>query len=477
MNPPDLNLLPPSSLEAEQGVLGSLLLDPVNGMPVALATIPTHEVFYDLRHRTLWSQMVRIFEDHEPLEVTTLIISMRHFDTVNSAGGVEFISALPDKTPSAANLEYYLKILLDLYQRRQLIQVTTRLSVLAMTSTQPTEDLLNEAERDIMTIARQRSFKEHAPIRDVVRTSMQIIEDDIARQGLPRGIPTGFCDLDRMTSGLENGEMFVLAARPSLGKTSLAMNIAEHVAVDLKIPVGVFSLEMSAESLVSRAIYSRARVNSRAIMDGFFADRDAPKLTRAAGKIGAAPLYIDDTVSGATIWQITARARRLVQMFGVKLFVIDYLQLVHGRTRGHRVTEMTEVSQGAKEMARELNVPVLILSQLNRDVVKEKGRKPRMDDLRDTGSIEQDADKIALLYRPKDFTTDNEDNGLDQDSMQVNMIIAKQRNGPTGEIYLTFLRAYTRFESAARITAADVPDESPTVFDPVLSDPAGRSYI
>src|SRR5437660_9315190 len=238
-------------------------------------------------------------------------------------------------------------------------------------------------------------------IKDLVKKAINTIEDFHQRQGMLTGVGTGFVDLDKMTSGLHGGEMIVVAARPSMGKTSLAMNIAEHVAIEEKLPVGVFSLEMTSDSLVLRMLCSRSRVNLRNVRDGFLAERDFPKLTGAAGKLANAPLFIDDS-SGLSILQLRAKARRMAQQYGVKLFVIDYLQLLHSTARRaeNRQQEIADISNGIKSLAKELGVPVIVLSQLNRELEREKNRKPRMSDLRESGAIEQDADLVGLLYKP-----------------------------------------------------------------------------
>jgi replicative DNA helicase len=250
--------------------------------------------------------------------------------------------------------------------------------------------------------------------------------------------------------------MIVVAARPSMGKTSLAMNIAEHVAVEEKLPVGVFSLEMTSESLVMRMLCSRARVNLRNVREGFLAERDFAPLTNAAGRLASAPLFIDDS-SGLSILQLRAKARRMSQQYGIKLFVIDYLQLLHSTARRaeNRQQEIADISNGIKSLAKELNVPVIVLSQLNRELEKDK-------DLRESGAIEQDADVVGLLYKPvrgKNDGGEDDDSGPEQDALAVNLLIAKQRNGPTGDVHLTFLKSYTRFESAAKVSDEDVPTE------------------
>ncbi|HPC61541.1 MAG TPA: replicative DNA helicase, partial [Verrucomicrobiota bacterium] len=296
-------------------------------------------------------------------------------------------------------------------------------------------------------------------IKDLVKKAINTIEDYHQRQGMLTGIATGFPDLDKMTSGLHGGEMVVIAARPSMGKTSLAMNIAEHVAVDLKLPVGVFSLEMTSESLVLRMLCSRSRVNLRNVREGFLAERDFPKLTGAAGILASAPLFIDDS-GGLSILQLRAKARRMFQQYKIKLFVIDYLQLLHSTSRRaeNRQQEIADISNGIKALAKELNVPVIVLSQLNRELEREKNRKPRMSDLRESGAIEQDADLIGLLYKPNADDEEAAAPAAEEDAVPVNLLIAKQRNGPTGDVHLTFLKPYTRFESAAKVSDEDMPN-------------------
>jgi replicative DNA helicase len=321
--------------------------------------------------------------------------------------------------------------------------------------------LMDEVERDILRISESRVQGQSLTIKDLVKKAINTVEDFHQRQGMLTGVGTGFSDLDKMTSGLHPGEMTVIAARPSMGKTSLAMNIAESVAIDQHLPVGVFSLEMTAESLVLRMLCSRARVNLRNVREGFLAERDFPKLTGTAGKLANAPLFIDDS-SALSILQLRAKARRMAQQHGVKLFVVDYLQLLHSTSRRaeNRQQEITDISGGLKALAKELNVPVIVLSQLNREPEKrEGGAKPRLSDLRESGAIEQDADVVGLLYKPGKGAGEDEEGGAGEEpeAEPVNLLIAKQRNGPTGDVKLTFLRQITRFESAAKVSDDDVP--------------------
>ena len=375
---------------------------------------------------------------------------------MEQVGGIAYLAALPDVVPSAANLSFYNDIVLEKFLLRKVIRVCTDVVGRVYDYEGQVDALMDEIERDVLRISESRVQSQTISIKDLVKKAVNTIEDYHARQGALTGLGTGFTDLDKMTTGLHAGEMIVIAARPSVGKTSLAMNIAEHVALDEKLPVGVFSLEMTAESLVLRMLCSRARVNMRSVREGFLAERDFPKLTGAAGKIAGAPLFIDDS-SGLSILQLRAKARRMHQQYGIKLFVVDYLQLLHSTAKraDNRQQEIADISSGIKSLAKELKVPVIVLSQLNREVEREKGRPPRMSDLRESGAIEQDADLVGLLYRP---SKEDDDSAERVEAEAINLLIAKQRNGPAGEdVHLTFLRAYTRFENAAKIDQADVP--------------------
>ena len=457
-NPAKVDRLPPHSIEAEQGVLGCVLQAPNECLGETIEKFkPGSEVFYDLRHRTIYELLVEMFDRKEAIDLITVQQRLKDHQQLEAVGGLGYLSSLPDAVPSAANLQYYVEIVREKYLLRRMIQACTGVVARVYEHEGEVESLLDEVERDILRISEERVESTATTMKDLVRKAIVTIEDFHQRQGTLTGVGTGFTDLDKMTSGFHEGEMIVIAARPSMGKTSLAMNIAEHVAVDLRLPVGVFSLEMTSDSLVLRMLCSRARVNLRNIRDGFLAERDFPKLTNAAGKLANAPLFIDDT-SGLSILMLRAKARRLHQQYGIKLFVIDYLQLLHSTARRaeNRQQEIADISNGIKSLAKELKVPVIVLSQLNREVEKEKNRKPRLSDLRESGSIEQDADLVALLYKA---STGEDDEGSvpEQDAVPVNLLVAKQRNGPTGDVSLTFLRSFTRFESAAKISSDDVP--------------------
>ena len=451
-----LDRLPPHSIEAEQGVLGCVLLSPHDCLGECIERLKAGpEMFYDLRHRTVYELVVDMYDHQQAIDLITLQQRLKDKQQLEGVGGLAYLSSLPDAVPSAANLAYYLEIVRDKFILRKMIHVCTEVVSRVFEHEGEVDGLLDEVERDILQISEARVESSSSSMKELVRQAITTIEDYHQRQGMLTGLGTGFLDLDKMTSGLHGGEMVVIAARPSMGKTSLAMNIAEAVAIDQKMPVGVFSLEMTAESLVLRMLCSRSRVNLRNIREGFLAERDFPKLTGAAGKLANAPLFIDDT-SGLSILQLRAKARRMWQQYGIKLFVIDYLQLLHSTARRaeNRQQEIADISNGIKALAKELKVPIIVLSQLNRELEKDKNRKPRLSDLRESGAIEQDADLVALLYKPS--SGDDEEAG-EQDAVPVNLYIAKQRNGPTGDVNLTFLKSYTRFESAAKISGDDVP--------------------
>jgi replicative DNA helicase len=456
---PKIDRLPPHSIEAEQGVLGCILLSPHDCMGECIEKLKSgHEIFYDLRHQTLFKTLTEMYDEKQAIDLITLQQRLKNIQQLENVGGLAYLSSLPDAVPSAANLEYYLDIVLEKFLLRKMIQTCTGIVGRVFDYEGQVDALLDEVERDILRISEERITGVSLTIKELVNKAISKIEEYHANQGMLTGISTGFADFDKMTTGLHEGEMIVIAARPSVGKTSLAMNIAEHVSLELKVPVGVFSLEMTADQLVLRMLCSRSRVNLRNIRDGFLAERDFPKLTGAAGKMAGAPLFIDDS-SGLSILQLRAKARRMWQQYGIKLFVIDYLQLLNSTSRRaeNRQQEISEISGGLKSLAKELSVPIIVLSQLNRELEKRgPGERPRLSDLRESGAIEQDADLVGLLYREtKNKDGDEDTNEVEQDAIPVKLLIAKQRNGPTGDVDLTFLKSYTRFESAAKVSPED----------------------
>jgi replicative DNA helicase len=460
-DPSRVDRLPPHSVEAEQGVLGCILLSPQECLGDCITRFRAGpDVFYDLRHRTLYETMVEMFDRKEAVDTITLSQTLKDRGQLESAGGRPYLASMPDAVPSAANLNYYVEIVREKHLLRRMISACTEVVGRAYEHQGEVDALLDQVERDILKIGQERVTGRDADIKTLVAGAIDQIEKFHQNQGALSGLGTGFPDFDRMTRGLHPGEMIVIAARPGLGKTSLAMNIAEAVAIEQKRPVGVFSLEMTAESLVLRMLCSRARVNLRDVTGGFLAERDFPRLAAASAALGKAPLFIDDT-PGLSILQLRAKARRMHQQHGIALFVIDYLQLLHSDNRKaeNRQQEIADISGGAKALAKELGVPVIALAQLNREIEKrERGAKPRLADLRESGAIEQDADLVGLLYlNAPDGSAVEEALNSAADALPVNLLIAKQRNGPTGDVALTFLKPYTRFESAAKVGAEDVP--------------------
>ena len=448
--------LPPHSIEAERGVLGCVLLSPAEGMGVCIERFKRgSEMFYDLRHQSIFDLLADMYDNKEAIDLITLQQKLKDRKQLEAFGGISYLASLVDAVPSAANLEYYLEIVREKFLLRKMIQTCTGVVGRVYEYEGEVDGLLDEIEREVLRISEERAESSSTTIKELVHKAINTIEEFHKRQGMLTGVGTGFPDLDKMTSGLHGGEMVVIAARPSMGKTSLAMNVAEHVSIEQRLPVGVFSLEMTAESLVLRMLCSRSRVNLRNIREGFLAERDFPKLTGSASKLANAPLFIDDS-SGLSILQLRAKARRMYQQNGIKLFVIDYLQLLNSTSRRaeNRQQEIADISNGIKALAKELNVPIIVLSQLNRELEKDKNRKPRLSDLRESGAIEQDADLVALLYKP---SSGDDEEAQEQDATPVNLYIAKQRNGPTGDVALTFLKGYTRFESAAKVSADDIP--------------------
>ena len=452
--------LPPHSPEAETGVLGCILLSPQECMAECIEKLTgSGAEFYDLRNLTIWESLLEMYDAREEIDVITLQANLKKKDMLDQVGGIQYLSVLPDAVPSAANLPSYLAILVEKYLLRRTVQIATEALCAVYDSRADPNGLLDRVENDFIKLRDTQTVENTQDIKTLIQQNVATIEDYNNRQGTISGLSTGFTDLDKMTFGFQPSEMIVIAARPSMGKTSLLLNIAENIVIDQKLPVGIFSLEMAAPALTMRMLCSRARVNLRNVREGFLAERDYPKLINAAGKLANAPLYIDDT-GAMTLIQLRSKARRMVARYGIKFLGIDYLQLLResNRRSESRQQEVSAIARGIKNLAKELKIPICVLSQLNREVEREKSRKPRMSDLRESGEIENAADVIGFLYSP--LTEEDEDQRADYfDSGPVNLLIGKQRNGPTGEVNLTFLKSYTRFESAAKVSDDDYQPE------------------
>jgi replicative DNA helicase len=445
---------PPHSIEAEQGVLGSMLVAPNDVIPECVIQIgDEHSYFFSPVHATIYILLVEMWNAQQGIDLITFTQTLRDKNLLDQVGGAAFVTHLFTFVPTAANIRYYLEIVREKFILRRIISVCTVSCGRAYEEQDQVDTLLDEVERDVFAIT-EAKFKGRLPtMKDQVMEAIEAIEVLYERKGGITGIPTGFAELDRLTSGLHPGEMIVIAARPSMGKTALAMNIAEHVAINHKLPIAVFSLEMSTQQLVQRLLCSRARVNLQKVRDGFLAERDFPSLTAAASKLAEAQIFIDDSAS-LSILELRAKARRLKAQKDIQMIVVDYLQLLRSTSRrgqDNRQLEISEISSGLKSLAKELKVPVLVLAQLNRQPEARTGGKPRLSDLRESGSIEQDADLVGLLVRPEIYEEDEDARA--EKAGEAELIIAKQRNGPVGEIALTFLKEFTRFEDRARNVA------------------------
>ena len=445
----DIHRTLPHSVEAEQGVLGSMLISPREIIAECVEKI-NEEYFYVPAHQTVYVVLVELWNAGQGIDLITFTQVLRDRNLLETVGGAAAVTSLFTFVPTAANVTYYLEIVRDKYILRQIIAACTESVRRSFEEQDEVHNLLDEVEQKIFSVGEDRFKGQVLTMKDQVMEAIEAIEKLYERRGGITGISTGFAELDRMTNGLHESEMIVIAGRPSMGKTALAMNIAEHVAINEKLPVAVFSLEMSSQQLVQRLLCSRARVNLQKVRDGFLAERDFPSLTAAASKLAEAQIFIDDT-AGLSILELRAKARRLKAQKDIKLLVVDYLQLLRSTTRraqDNRQLEISEISAGLKGIAKELKIPVIVLAQLNRQPEARTGGKPRLSDLRESGSIEQDADLVGLLVRPEIYEEDEDARA--EKAGEAELIIAKQRNGPVGEIALTFLKEFTRFEDRAR---------------------------
>ena len=440
----------PQNVEAEKGLLGSILLAPREVLNDCAEQL-TEEAFYSPAHGTIYRILVEMWSANTQIDVITLTNRLRDLNLLDSVGGPGAVTELFGFVPTAANAPHYLDIVLEKSLLRRMITACTGSAARCYEEQGDVPQLLDDVEREIFTIGETRFRKSAPDMRDEVFTALENIEKMYQQRGRISGLATGFTMFDQMTDGLHAGEMMIVAARPSMGKTALAMNIVEHVALNLEEPkpVGVFSLEMSTQQLVQRMLCSRARVNMKKIRSGMLARAEHGKLNDAAAALSESKIFIDDTPS-LTILELRAKARRMRDRHRIELIAIDYLQLCRSTSRRgqeNRQIEISEISAGIKALAKELEIPIIVLAQLNRQPEQRGGGKPRMSDLRESGSLEQDADLVSLLVRPEVYEEDEE--AKSDLAGKAELIIAKQRNGPIGEIPLTFIKEYTRFENAA----------------------------
>ena len=446
--------LPPQSIEAEQAVLGAIILE---GESITKAIdVLSPEDFYKEPHRKIYTAMLELFDKNEPIDLITLSEHLKDKGVLEEAGGISYLSQLATVVPTSANIRYHAKVVREKALLRAIIRSCTEIISKVYEMPEDAEEMVDYAERLIFEISEKRTNANFYQMKDVVKNTFKMIETMYDKKAVITGVPSGFKDLDELTSGFQPGDLIIIGGRPGMGKTAFSLNIAQHVGIEMGEPVAFFSLEMSKEQVAMRLLSSLAMVNSVALRKGFITKKDWEKLTDAAVRLSEAPIYIDDS-SQISVLEIRAKARRLKMEKGrLSLIIIDYLQLMRGRTSYDiREQEIAEISRSLKAMAKELKVPVIALSQLNRSVEKTSDRKPTLANLRESGAIEQDADVIIFLYRDEVYNKKNPAN-----KGKAEVIVAKQRNGPTDTVYLTFLSDYTRFlDYTDRYTGTEIEEE------------------
>lgn len=438
----ELIKVPPQNLEAEQAVLGAMMLEPEAGSSVFEILQP--DDFYRDNHRLIFSAVQDLAEKGDPVDLVSVAEVLRRQGRLEQVGGITTIAEIARSVPSAANVEYYARLVSEKALLRRLIRATSSIMERGYEPGEEAHSLLEEAERLILDLSRQRVKEGFTVIRDVLLDTFEKIEYLYANKGNLTGVPTFFTELDRMTSGWQPSDLVIIAARPSMGKTAIVLNMAQNASVRAKVPVGIFSLEMSKEQLVQRMLCGEAMVDQQRVRTGELLDSDWPKLTRAVGPLSEAPIFIDDTV-GISLAELRSKARRLKTEHNLGMIVIDYLQLLSvGKKSESRQQEVAQISRSLKGIARELKVPVIALSQLNRGVEQRQDKRPIMSDLLESGAIEADADVISFIYRDEYYHPESEKKGI------AELIIAKHRNGPVGTVELGFLKEFTKFVNLDR---------------------------
>ncbi|OGX06532.1 MAG: replicative DNA helicase [Omnitrophica WOR_2 bacterium GWA2_47_8] len=437
--------VPPQNLEAERSVLGAMLIDNDAIGMAAEALDPSW--FYEDAHQKIYMTILELYNNHKNVDLITLCDQLKSKNQLESVGGVTYLSELIDLVPTSANINHYANIVKEKGILRKLIKNATMIVNESYEFKGDINEVVDVAERLIFEIADIDQRRQAIHIKELVKNSIETIDRLYQRKEHVTGLATGFYELDRMTSGFQNSDLIILAGRPSMGKSALAISMAEYAAIEMKKPVAVFSLEMSKEQLVQRMLCSQARVDAHKVRSGFLSPSDWPKLTAAAGKLSAAPIFIDDS-PGISAIELRSKARRLKSNFDVQLIILDYLQLMRSSYKtDSRQQEISDISRSLKALARELNVPILGLSQLSRAVESRQDHRPQLSDLRESGAIEQDADLVMLLMREEYYMPTEENKGI----AEVN--IAKQRNGPVGTVKLVFVKEFMRFENLARVEA------------------------
>lgn len=440
----ELGKIPPNDVEAEQAVIGSMLTD--RDAVISAIEVLKEEDFYREDNKTIYEAILNLYNRSEPIDIITLKAELTSMGMFDKIGGLEYIVGLPEKVPTTANVEKYISIVKEKSKLRRLIKAANEIIEQGYDPTENIDDIMNSAEKKIFNIMQDKDQKSYSPIKDVLIDAFTELEQLYNQKQHITGVPTGFIDLDYKTAGLHNSDLILIAARPAMGKSAFALNIATNAALKAKVPAVLFSLEMSKEQMVNRILCSEAMVDSNKVRTGKIDDDDWIKLADTMGDLSEAPIYIDDT-PGISINEIRAKCRKLKLEKNIGLVVIDYLQLVQGsskRAQGSREQEISEISRSLKILAKEINVPVIALSQLSRAPEQRPDHRPMLSDLRESGAIEQDADIVMFLYRDDYYNEDSEDKGL------AEVIVAKHRAGSTGTVKLVWLGNYTKFANMER---------------------------
>ena len=437
-----LERIPPQNLDAEQSTLGSMLLE--KEAIYKGAEILRPDDFYREAHRVIFEVVVHLANKGEPVDLITVSEELKQRGMLDKVGGVAYLTQLANFVPTAANVEHYANIVAEKSLLRSIISVATNIVKMGYEGSEEVDVILDRAEKDIFEISQKRNVKGFVSLRSILVETFERIEQLYDSKGGVTGLPTGYPDFDRMTAGLQPSDLIILAARPSMGKTTFALNLGSYAAVELKIPAIIFSLEMSKEQLALKLLCSEAGVDNQRIRTGTLRDDDWPKLSHALGRLSDAVLFIDDT-PGISVLEIRAKTRRIKAEYGLGLIIIDYLQLMQSRSRSeNRQQEVSEISRSLKALARELDVPVIALSQLSRAVEQRADKRPGLADLRESGSLEQDADIVAFLYREDYYNPETDRKNITE------LIIAKQRNGPIGSVDFYFQKEFSKFQSLSK---------------------------
>lgn len=433
-----LHKVPPQSIESEQSVLGGIFLD--NEAINKVAEILRPEDFYREAHQKIYEVMLDLYERNEPIDLLTVADELKKRKWLEKVGGASYLAQLAESVPTAANVAHYARIVKEKALLRQLIMAATEIVTDCYREEEDIEELLDRAEQIIFNISEFRVRPSFYPMREVLKETFKVIERLYERKELVTGVPSGFKDLDRLTAGFQPSDLIIVAGRPSMGKTAFCLNVAQYAAIHAKVPTAIFSMEMSKEQLAMRMLCSVAEVSASKVRSGFLSERDLQKLTMAASILSDAPIFIDDTPA-LSVLELRAKARRLRGEMALGLIVIDYLQLMRGRTAAERrEQEISEISRSLKALAKELQIPVIAISQLSRRAEDRPGRRPQLADLRESGAIEQDADLILFIYRDEVYNPNSPKKGI------AEVIIGKQRNGPTGVVELSYIPELTTFK-------------------------------